>query len=91
MSDDNMSEEMVFEVMEASSYMGIKPLLELCCLKLTFLIHSKNTEEVNACLSMFNIVLLRFERPTNSHPTPNQSKILFVRTFSFCILFSTDL
>lgn len=45
-SDENMPQEILFEVMRASNYMTIPPLLDLACLKVTFQLHGKTAEQV---------------------------------------------
>jgi S-phase kinase-associated protein 1 len=47
-SDDNLSREMLFDLLTAANYMGIKPLLDLTCLKVTFQLTGKNAEEVSS-------------------------------------------
>jgi S-phase kinase-associated protein 1 len=51
-SDDNMSQEMLFEVLTAANYMGIKPLLDLACLRVTFQLNGKNAEEIRQILHL---------------------------------------
>lgn len=46
-SEKNMPRELLFEVLTAANYMTIKPLLDLCCLKVTFQLTNKSAEEVN--------------------------------------------
>ena len=46
-ADENLSREMLFDLLTAANYMGIKPLLDLTCLKVTFQLTGKNAEEVN--------------------------------------------
>lgn len=45
-SDENMSQDMLFELLTAANFMGIKPLLDLTCLKVTFQLTGKNADEV---------------------------------------------
>jgi hypothetical protein len=45
--EDNMPREVLFEVLTAANYMTIKPLLDLCCLKVTFQLTNKSAEEVS--------------------------------------------
>ena len=56
-SDENLSREMLFDLLTAANYMGIKPLLDLTCLKVTFQLTGKNAEEVRnvllACRAYF--------------------------------------
>jgi S-phase kinase-associated protein 1 len=51
-SDESMSQEMLFEVLTAANYMGIKPLLDLACLKVTFQLNGKNAEEIRTILNL---------------------------------------
>lgn len=37
---------MLFELLTAANFMGIKELLDLTCLKVTFLVTGKNAEEI---------------------------------------------
>ena len=46
-ADENLNREMLFDLLTAANYMGIKPLLDLTCLKVTFQLTGKNAEEVN--------------------------------------------
>ena len=45
--DENLSREMLFDMLTAANFMGIKPLLDLTCLKVTFQLTGKNAEEVS--------------------------------------------
>lgn len=51
-SDTNMNKDMLFEVLTAANYMGIKPLLDLACLKVTFHLNGKNAEEIRNILRL---------------------------------------
>ena len=51
-ADDNMSRDMLFDLLTAANFMGIKPLLDLTCLKVTFQLTGKNAEQV--CLSVIS-------------------------------------
>ena len=46
-ADENLNREMLFDLLTAANYMGIKPLLDLTCLKVTFQLTGKNAEEVS--------------------------------------------
>ena len=48
-SDSNMPEPMLFEVLTAANYMEIQPLLDLTVLVVTFKLQGKTAEEV--CIS----------------------------------------
>jgi hypothetical protein len=45
---DGLSRKMLFDVLAAANYMEIKPLLDLTCLGVTFILMGKNAEEVGA-------------------------------------------
>ena len=47
-SDEKMERDMLFEVLSAANFLGIKPLLDLACLKVTFMITGKSPAEVSA-------------------------------------------
>mmetsp|Transcript_5041 Transcript_5041/g.7285 ORF Transcript_5041/g.7285 Transcript_5041/m.7285 type:complete len:169 (-) Transcript_5041:254-760(-) len=44
--------ETVFDLLTAANYMGIKPLLDLTCLKVTFELTGKNAEEIREILNL---------------------------------------
>jgi S-phase kinase-associated protein 1 len=46
-AEENMPRALLFEVLTASNYMTIKPLLDLCCLRVTFQLTNKSAEEVS--------------------------------------------
>lgn len=46
-SDENLDRDMLFDLLTAANFMGIKPLLDLTCLKVTFQLTGKNAEEVS--------------------------------------------
>lgn len=45
-AEESMPRELLFEVLTAANYMTIKPLLDLCCLRVTFQLTNKSAEEV---------------------------------------------
>ena len=47
-----MSQDMLFEILTAANYMGIKPLLDLACLKVTFQLNGKDAEEIRQILNL---------------------------------------
>ena len=47
-SEENLSRELLFELLTAANYLGIHPLLQLICLKITFLLNGKSEEEVSS-------------------------------------------
>lgn len=47
-ADENLSRDMLFDLLTAANFMGIKPLLDLTCLKVTFQLTGKNAEEVGS-------------------------------------------
>lgn len=58
-ADENLDRDMLFELLTAANFMGIKPLLDLTCLKVTFQLTGKNSEEVSAwLLDLRNIVVV---------------------------------
>lgn len=50
--DENMTRNMLFSLLTAANYMGIKPLLDLACLKVTFQLNGKNSEEIREILML---------------------------------------
>jgi len=44
--------ETVFNLLTAANYMGIKPLLDLTCLRVTFELTGKNAEEIREILNL---------------------------------------
>ena len=53
-SDEKMDRDMLFNMLSAANFLGIKPLLDLTCLKVTFQITGKNAEEVRCrCIPGF--------------------------------------
>jgi hypothetical protein len=57
-AEDNMPRELLFEVLTAANYMTIKPLLDLCCLKVTFQLTNKSAEEVSQTYEWMNVVMM---------------------------------
>ena len=57
-SDENMPDQMLFEVLTAANYMHIQPLLDLACLKVTYKIQGKDAEEVSAFFFIFYVSLV---------------------------------
>lgn len=51
-ADENLNREMLFDLLTAANYMGIKPLLDLTCLKVTFQLTGKNAEEIRQILNL---------------------------------------
>jgi hypothetical protein len=47
-SDENLPSDVLAEVLGAANYMSISPLLDLTCLKYTFMLMGKNAEEVRS-------------------------------------------
>lgn len=48
----NMDRDMLFDVLTAANYMGIKPLLDLACLKVTFELSGKSADEIREILNL---------------------------------------
>ncbi len=46
-ADENLDRDMLFDLLTAANFMGIKPLLDLTCLKVTFQLTGKNAGEVS--------------------------------------------
>lgn len=51
-ADDNVNGDMVFDMLTAANFMGIKPLLDLTCLKVTFQLTGKSAEEIREILKL---------------------------------------
>lgn len=53
-SDDNLGSgnDMLFDLLTAANFMGIKELLDLSCLKVTFQLTGKNAEEIRQILRL---------------------------------------
>ncbi len=52
-SDANLgSRDMLFDLLTAANFMGIKELLDLACLKVTFELTGKNAEEIRQILRL---------------------------------------
>ena len=58
-ADGNMPREMLFDLLTAANYMGIKALLDLTCLKVTFELTGKNAEQVSVCHMSLLFVVYR--------------------------------
>lgn len=50
--EQNADRDMLFELLTAANFMGIKPLLDLTCLKVTFMLTGKNREEIRDILRL---------------------------------------
>mmetsp|Transcript_25566 Transcript_25566/g.35995 ORF Transcript_25566/g.35995 Transcript_25566/m.35995 type:complete len:164 (+) Transcript_25566:202-693(+) len=48
----NLERAMIFDLLTAANYMGIKPLLDLTCLKVTFELTGKSAEEIRQLLNL---------------------------------------
>lgn len=53
-SDDNLGKnnDMLFDLLTAANFMGIKELLDLSCLKVTFQLTGKSSEEIREILRL---------------------------------------
>ena len=53
-SDQNLGEnnDMLFDLLTAANFMGIKELLDLSCLKVTFQLTGKSAEEIRQILRL---------------------------------------
>ena len=67
-SDDKMPQDMLFEVLTAANYMGIKPLLDLACLKVTFQLSGKSAEEIRVILNLPKLTPEEEAHARESHP-----------------------
>jgi hypothetical protein len=64
-SEEHVDRDMLFELLTAANFMGIKPLLDLTCLKVTFQLTGKSADEVGAFLTLamaecFALILIIF-------------------------------
>jgi hypothetical protein len=72
-SEDNVDRDLLFELLTAANFMGIKPLLDLTCLKVTFQLTGKNADEVSSftfptatlvfCLILISIIVSPYLDP----------------------------
>jgi len=52
-SDENLGgNEMLFDLLTSANFMGIKELLDLCCLKVTFQLTGKSADEIREILRL---------------------------------------
>eukprot|EP00529_Nitzschia_sp_RCC80_P036447 CAMPEP_0113482240 /NCGR_PEP_ID=MMETSP0014_2-20120614/22817_1 /TAXON_ID=2857 /ORGANISM="Nitzschia sp." /LENGTH=191 /DNA_ID=CAMNT_0000375751 /DNA_START=120 /DNA_END=695 /DNA_ORIENTATION=+ /assembly_acc=CAM_ASM_000159 len=51
-ADDNLGQDMLFDMLTAANFMGIKELLDLTCLKVTFQLTGKSAEEIRQILRL---------------------------------------
>jgi S-phase kinase-associated protein 1 len=49
---ESKEREVIFDLLTAANYMGIKPLLDLTCLKVTFELTGKTAEEIREILNL---------------------------------------
>jgi S-phase kinase-associated protein 1 len=68
-ADENLTREMLFDLLTAANYMGIKPLLDLTCLKVTFQLTGKNAEEVSFELESSAVAIARSRTKENPRQT----------------------
>mmetsp|Transcript_13109 Transcript_13109/g.36207 ORF Transcript_13109/g.36207 Transcript_13109/m.36207 type:complete len:168 (-) Transcript_13109:587-1090(-) len=66
-SDESISREMLFELLTAANYMGIKPLLDLVCLKITFQLTGKSAEEIRTILNLPEMTPEEEDRAKKEH------------------------
>jgi S-phase kinase-associated protein 1 len=59
--------EMLFDLVTAANYMGIKPLLDLTCLKVTFDLTGKNAEEIRVMLNLPKLTAKEEEKARQEH------------------------
>jgi Skp1 family, dimerisation domain len=67
-SSDNMTQAMLFEILTAANYMGIKQLLDLACLKVTFQLQGKSAEEIRVILNLPELTPEEEAQARESHP-----------------------
>jgi S-phase kinase-associated protein 1 len=67
-SSDNMSQDMLFEILTAANYMGIKELLDLACLKVTFQLSGKSAEDIRVILNLPQLTQEEEEEARQTHP-----------------------
>jgi S-phase kinase-associated protein 1 len=67
-SDDNMTQDMLFELLTAANYMGIKELLDLTCLKVTFQISGKSADDIREILKLPKLTPEEEAHARESHP-----------------------
>ena len=51
-AQENLDDDTLFDLLTAANYMGIKPLLDLACLKITFKLNGKDAEEIRQILNL---------------------------------------
>lgn len=51
-ADENCDQDMLFNLLTAANFMGIKELLDLTCLKVTFQLTGRNAEEIRQILRL---------------------------------------
>lgn len=66
--ENNTSQDMLFELLTAANYMGIKPLLDLACLKVTFQLNGKNAEEIRTILNLPELTPEEEVQARSEHP-----------------------
>jgi S-phase kinase-associated protein 1 len=64
---ENEDCEMLFDLVTAANYMGIKPLLDLTCLKVTFELTGKNAEEIRVILDLPMLTAEEEEKARQEH------------------------
>lgn len=64
---ENEDREMLFDLVTAANYMGIKPLLDLACLKVTFELTGKNAEEIRVILNLPRLTPEEEEKARQEH------------------------
>ncbi|GKY93073.1 hypothetical protein MPSEU_000275600 [Mayamaea pseudoterrestris] len=65
---ENMPAPLLFDLMRAGNYMNIKSLLDLACLKVTFMLNGKNEEEIREILNLPAMTREEEERARIQHP-----------------------
>jgi len=67
-SDEYCSQNMLFDLLSAANYMGIKPLLDLACLKVTFQLNGKSAEDIRKILNLPKMTAQEEAKAREAHP-----------------------
>ena len=63
----DMDRPMLFDVINAANYMGVKPLLDLACLKVTFELKGKSADEIREILNLPDLTPEEETHARNEH------------------------
>eukprot|EP00934_Nitzschia_sp_Nitz4_P006418 Nitzschia sp. Nitz4//scaffold207_size38617//32986//33657//NITZ4_007682-RA/size38617-augustus-gene-0.11-mRNA-1//1//CDS//3329541626//6408//frame0 len=67
LSEDDVETDLFFELLIAANFMGIKPLLDLACLKATFRIAGKDRHEIQRILRLPDMTPEEEEKARKEH------------------------